>query len=340
MAEATDRPAEPEWSNGHRTLFIVLGVQFVIGAALLTWVALGRPVPGLTAADAKDNPSSIAPRATAHAFDGARAFRLLRRQVEDYGPRPAGSDQSRALADELVKKLPNGSFEAVPEQAHNVIKHADGSFTDAPNELRNIVGTLPGTGAPIVIGAHYDTEASIPGHVGANDGAAGTAAVVELARALKTMDRGVGAPPIRFVLFDGEEEPGDKTEPSEFADVALRGSKVDSANGSKPQAMILLDYIAQARGLQLPREGFSDQALWARLRAASRKVGTAKVFPDDTGLKILDDHYPYVQQGIPSIDLIDFSYPQADTLRDDVRHVSERSLDAVGETVLQFVRHW
>jgi hypothetical protein len=340
MAGRTDPPDEEAWNNGHRTLFIVLGAQFVIGAALLIWVALGRPVPGLSNAAAKNNPAITTPTPTANHFDGARAFKLLRRQVEVYGPRPAGSDASHRLADELVKKLPNGIFEAVPEPQRNVIAHSDGSYTDAPNDLRNVVGMLPGKGAPIVIGAHYDTEASIPGHVGANDGAAGTAAVVELARALRSVDRGAGAPPIRFVLFDGEEEPGDKTEASEFADVALRGSKLDSSLTPKPQAMILLDYIAQARGLQLPREGFSDKALWARLRAASRKVGTARIFPDDTGLKILDDHYPYVQQDVPAIDLIDFSYPQADSLKDDVAHVSQRSLDAVGETVFQLVRHW
>ena len=220
-----------------------------------------------------------------------------------------------------MKRLPNGTFEPVP------------------GGLRNIVGTLPGTGDPIVVGAHYDTEATIPGHVGANDGAAGTAAVVELARVLSKTRRAADAPPIRFVLFDGEEEPaGAEDEP--FQDVGLRGSKVEAERTPKPQAMILLDYIAERRGLHIPREEGSDRSLWTKLRTASKDVGTSAIFPRESSIEIIDDHYPFVLKGVPSIDLIDFDYPQRDSTSDDLRHVSERSLDAVGETVLQLLRNW
>ncbi|MBJ7470934.1 MAG: Zn-dependent exopeptidase M28 [Solirubrobacteraceae bacterium] len=317
QGNSEDEPAR----LSYRVLVIVLIAQFIIGAALLTWVAIGRPVPGMAKETKSSAPTSLAPRATVDRFDGRRAFRLLERQVKVYGPRPAGSDASRRLGDDLVKRLPNGTFEEVP------------------GGLRNIVGTLPGSGVPIVVGAHYDTEATIPGHVGANDGAAGTAAVVELARALGKTDRGPDAPPIRFVLFDGEEEPaGAEDEP--FEEVALRGSKVEAARDPKPQAMILLDYIAERRGLQFPREGHSDERLWKRLRASSRKVGTAALFPNTSTYPIIDDHIPFIRQGVPSIDLIDFDYPQRDSVRDNLDRVSERSLDAVGETVLQLLRTW
>ncbi|MEH3054771.1 MAG: M28 family metallopeptidase [Patulibacter minatonensis] len=310
---------EPQRSP-HRTLLFVLGAQFVIGAALLTWVAMGRPVPGVTPAVGQD-PPTLAPVATVDRFDGRRAWRLLERQVKVYGSRPAGSDASRRLGDDLVRRLPNGTFEEVP------------------GGLRNIVAELPGTGAPIVVGAHYDTEATIKGHVGANDGAAGTAAVVELARVLSREPRPAGAPPIRFVLFDGEEEPKG-AEHENFEDVALRGSKVEAAREPKARAMVLLDYIAERRGLRFPREGNSDKALWARLRSAARAVGTARIFPPKTGQTIVDDHVPFLRRGIPSIDLIDFDYPQRDTVRDNLAHVSERSLDATGETVLELLRTW
>ena len=59
-----------------------------------------------------------------------------------------------------------------------------------------------------MLAAHYDTK-DLPGFVGANDGAGGTAAVLEIARALRRAKRPAGAPPIRFVLFDGEESPDD-----------------------------------------------------------------------------------------------------------------------------------
>jgi glutaminyl-peptide cyclotransferase len=315
-APNTDAPPP---RSPRRTLILVLATQIVIGAALLSWVAVGRPVPGLSEQPA--DAATTAPRATVDRFDSQRAFALLRRQVEQYGSRPAGSDASRRLGDELASRLPNGVVEPVP------------------GGLRNIVGTLPGTGAPIVVGAHYDTEATVRDHVGANDGAAGTAAVVELARALQTIDRGSAAPPIRFVLFDGEEEPAGAQD-EDFEAVALRGSKVEAARLPAPRAMVLLDYIAERRGLRFPREGNSNRALWARLRAASRRVGTQRVFPAQVGPAILDDHMPFVRRGVPAIDLIDFDYPQRDTPSDDVAHVSARSLDATGETVLELLRTW
>ena len=59
-----------------------------------------------------------------------------------------------------------------------------------------------------MLAAHYDTK-DLPGFVGANDGAGGTAAVLEIARVLRRAKRPASAPPIRFVLFDGEESPDD-----------------------------------------------------------------------------------------------------------------------------------
>lgn len=314
VSDDDERPRSP-----HRALLFVLAGQLVIGAALLIWVAMGRPVPGL--ADQGRDPATLAPKPKVDRFDEQRAFALLRRQVEVYGSRPAGSDASRRLGDDLVRRLPNGHFDAVP------------------GGLRNIVGELPGTGAPIVVGAHYDTEATIKGHVGANDGAAGTAAVVELARALGRIDRGDAAPPIRFVLFDGEEEPPG-TEDEDFEAVALRGSKVEAARDPKPRAMVLLDYVAERRGLRFPREGNSDKALWVRLRAAARRVGTERIFPAKSSPPIIDDHVPFLRRGVPAIDLIDFDYPQRDTTQDDLAHVSARSLNATGETVLELLRTW
>ena len=52
---------------------------------------------------------------------------------------------------------------------------------------------------------------------------------------------------------------------------------------------------------------------------------------------ILDDHTPFLDAGIPAIDLIDFAYPWRDTLEDDLGKVSARSLDVTGETVTELV---
>ena len=101
--------------------------------------------------------------------------------------------------------------------------------------------------------------------------------------------------------------------------------------------MVLLDYIAN-KGLRLPREGSSDEALWARVRAAARSVGVGAVFPSSTETTIYDDHTPFLRVGVPAIDLIDFDFPCFHRPCDDLSAVSERSVDAVGETVYELLR--
>src|SRR2546430_3674299 len=60
----------------------------------------------------------------------------------------------------------------------------------------------------IVVGAHYD---SVVGSPGANDNASGAAAVIELARLLRDLER-VGAKRIRLAFFVNEEPPYFRTE--------------------------------------------------------------------------------------------------------------------------------
>jgi glutaminyl-peptide cyclotransferase len=236
-----------------------------------------------------------------------------------YGQRPGGSAQLRKLATHLRRRLPRGHFEAVAGHPG----------------LRNIVGSLPGKGKPILLGAHYDTETNPVGFVGANDSAAGTAALLEIARSLRKLKRGPNAPGIRFVLFDGEEEPAPT---DDFYRDALRGSKAYAKeHAGELRSMVLLDYIAN-KGMRLPREQTSDEALWRRVRAAARSVGVGQVFPDRTGVGVLDDHTPFLRRNVRAVDLIDFDYRYADTLEDTFDKLSVRSMDAVGETVVELLR--
>ena len=305
-----------------RLLIAALVVQLLVGGAFV-WLAARDFEPFW---DGGSGGGTAGAATRVDRFDGARAHRLLRAQVERYGHRPAGSASLRRLAVELRRQLPRGRFEALP------------SDLDPSGRLRNIVGSIPGTRPAIVVGAHYDVEATPKGFVGANDGAAGTAAVVELARTLRRARRPRGAPEIRFVLFDGEEEPAG-CEP--FEECGIRGSRAYARTHapSETRAMVLLDYVAE-RGARFPMEGTSDPELWARLRASARRVGALRSFPDRTGVSLIDDHTPFLQLGIPAIDVIDFDYPHRDTLRDTVDKTSARTLDAVGESVAALLLHW
>ncbi len=327
-----------------RPLVVLLGVQVLIGSALVVWGLNGFPLPDQeepAAAEGRDSVRAV----EVNRFSAGRALRFTRFQVEQIGPRPAGSRASRRLAGLLRDRLPRGRFESIPGHPG----------------LRNVVGGIPGRPPAILVGAHYDTEARPRGHVGANDGAAGTAAVLELARALQRRatspevagsgdsrvtspevagsgDRRRNTSPreIRFVLFDGEEEPAG-CEP--FIACGLRGSRAYARrHAGEIGDMVLLDYIAERRGLRFEREANSDPDLWAQLRVAARRVGTTRWFPaQDAGVTIIDDHVPFVDLGVPAIDLIDFDYPERDSLEDDMSAISARSLDVTGETVMELL---
>jgi glutaminyl-peptide cyclotransferase len=246
-------------------------------------------------------------------FDGRAAWAFLNRQVA-LGPRPAASEKSRELAELLRRSVPRGRFQAVP------------------GSLRNVVATIPGRNPKrtVVLGAHYDTK-DLPGFVGANDGASGTAVVRQLARTIRPRQL---RPTLIVVFFDGEEAPPGKD--SEFERYGLRGSKVAARAFRSAEAAVVLDFVGD-RDLAIPRDGYSNRRLWTKLRAASRRTGQARHFPAFEQGAVLDDHVPFIRAGVPAIDLIDFDFPCWHRTCDDLTAVSPRSLDAVGETIMAFL---
>ena len=223
-----------------KLLGIVLLVQVALGLTLVALVATDNlPFTGDGEADGRPAPAQVT---AVDRFDGAAAFRLLRRQVE-IGPRPAGSPESRRLARLLKRIVPRGRYQEVP------------------GGLRNVIGTVRGREPGyIVVGAHYDTK-DIPGFVGANDAASGTAVVAQLARTIRRPRH-----TIHFIFFDGEEAPRGVPD-SEFERRGLRGSKVAAPEFADARAMVLLDFVGDRR-LRLPREGNSSAGLWRRSGSA------------------------------------------------------------------------
>jgi hypothetical protein len=87
----------------------------------------------------------------------------------------------------------------------------------------------------IVVGAHYD---SVSGSPGANDNASGAAAVIELARLLRDLER-VGAKRIRLAFFVNEEPPYFRTE----AMGSLNYARALGRSGERVVAMYSLETI-------------------------------------------------------------------------------------------------
>jgi glutaminyl-peptide cyclotransferase len=267
--------------------------------------------------------SSAVPAAKVDRFDGARAWSWVKRQIA-YGQRPAGSPQLRRVAEAMRRRMPRGRYEDVPGQPG----------------VRNVIGTIPGMKPAVVIGAHYDTLTEPKGFVGANNGAAGTAIVVQLARQFSKVARIPEAPEIQFVLFDGEEPPaGLPEDQTDFYSTGLRGSRdYVRRHRAETSRMILLDYVAN-KGLRLPRERTSNLALWVQIRKAAAAVGAGRYFPPGAGAAVIDDHSPFLNAGIPAVDMIDWNY-EGHTTADTLDKLSVRSMDAVGETLTEYLRRF
>jgi glutaminyl-peptide cyclotransferase len=260
-------------------------------------------------------------------FDAERAFADLEAQVE-IGPRPSGSKASKQLVDFLVAQLEGAGAEDVQVQRPH----------------RNVVASIPGTGdGTVVVGAHHDTK-DIPGFLGANDGASGVAVVLELARTLAA-EAPLDGPGISIALFDAEEARGDRP----FSEDGTRGSRQYVGYAKKAEqgspaledmnSMILFDLVGDC-DLQIPLEAYSDPALFERFAEAAREVsGTDSAAPfEGTTDAIGDDHVPFLEAGIPAIDVIDFTYggdtspgPFWHTSEDTLDKVCPESLEAVGE---------
>lgn len=261
------------------------------------------------------------------AFDAHRAFRDLRAQVA-IGPRPAGSAGARREVRLILDRLRAAGIRDVRVQ----------------HPYRNVVARIPGSEAgTLVAGAHYDTK-DIHGFVGANDGASGVAVLLELAR---TLPQRLTGPSIDLVFFDAEESPrgesfgsgGDRGS-GQFVRYAREGGRQGSPPLADIRAMVLFDMVGDC-DLHIPLETNSAPDLYAAFSgAAEDQTGSEAPFGGEAA-GVLDDHTPFIQAGVPSVDLIDFDYgpgpaPGAwwHTRRDDLSHVCARSLGEVGAPAL------
>lgn len=266
----------------------------------------------------------------APAFDSNRAWEHLRRQV-GFGPRPAGSP---ALADTrryLIDQLKAAGIEA-REQAF------DADTPIGRIRMVNVIGTIPGARPDrIALASHFDTKLYREFRfVGANDGASSTAVLLELARVLKARRNPMT---VELLFFDGEEATrqewggNDNTYGSRYyVDVAKKEGTLKGL-----RALILLDMVG-AKNLRIPRESASTRWLTDAVWTAAGKLGHTKQFVNQAVAVGGDDHMPFLAAGIPSIDIIqDFGsyYPEWHTPGDDLSAVSARSLQIVGDVVLE-----
>lgn len=266
----------------------------------------------------------LQPTAAAPRFDGNRAFADLR-QLVGFGPRPAGSpaiEQSRTYIRSQLSALGL----TVDEQAWQ------DTTPRGPVRMVNLRVTLPGASRDrLIIAGHYDTKRFDEFRfVGANDGGSSAAFLLEMARALK----GRAHPfTIELLFLDGEEavvewEGTDRVYGSRhYVDAARRDGSLASI-----KALVLVDMIAD-QDLELRRDTNSTRWLTDIVWAAARERGLGRYFVNEE-TAIEDDHLPFIEAGVPAVDLIDLDYPAWHTPGDTLSAVNARSLQVVGDAVL------
>ena len=98
------------------------------------------------------------------------------------------------------------------------------------------------------------------------------------------------------------------------------------------KAFVLVDMIGD-RDLHIRRDLNSTPWLTNLVWTAAARLKQSDVsLPQTT--EIEDDHLPFVEAGVPSLDIIDLEYPAWHTAADTIEQVSARSLQTVGDVLL------
>ncbi len=260
------------------------------------------------------------------------------------------------LVESLVKITPRHSGSAGAEQAARFIHEAITPYVDevdidsfqdpTPNGLltfHNVIGIRRGTGPDtVILGSHFDTMSGISDYFeGANDSGSSTGLLIELARVIHLHPR---LPfNLVFAFFDGEEciqayGPLDGLHGSRHYARRLK----QSGGVQTTRALIVLDMIGDKDlTVTIPRN--TTPALAALAFEAARREGARDRFRYFGGA-ILDDHVPFLEMGVPVLNLIDFEYGTAPglndlwhTINDTMENISAESLQIVGRVTLHII---
>ncbi|MBI5020174.1 MAG: M28 family peptidase [Ignavibacteriales bacterium] len=275
-------------------------------------------------------------------FDGKKAFNFLKEQT-DFGPRVPGSVSHSKCLNYLNIQMAKFADKVNRQEFSH--KGYDGNIL----KLTNIFSSFNvKANTRILLLAHWDSrprsdqdpdirKRSLP-VLGANDGASGVAVLMEIARQLKLKQPAIGID----ILFTDGEDYGKEADTKNY----LLGAQYFANNlpaDYKPVFGILLDMVGDAQ-LELLKERYSIgyapnivDLIWN----TAHDLGITQ-FRDDVQNWVTDDHLPLNNAGIPTIDIIDFNYPDESnrywhTTQDTPDKCSAESLEAVGQVLLNVI---
>ena len=271
-------------------------------------------------------------------FNGAKALEYARQFVA-IGPRwPTSPGHTKA-----------------EEFLRNQFKHdqlEEDTFTaDTPIgavPMRNFIVRFQGNkDGVIVLATHYETNYWLRkiNFVGANDGGSTTGlllAIADLLRAETAGGKKLDGYSVWLVFDDGEESIESTWTDSD----SLYGTRHLAAKWARDgtlgriKAFILADMIGD-KDLDILRESRSADWLVSLMTQAAHKFGYDKYFFQKEGA-VEDDHLPFVNRGVPSIDVIDLDYGPNNsyhhTAQDTLDKIGARSLTIDGDVFLETIR--
>ena len=309
---------------------MILGRKYFRAAAIFSLI-VGMTL--IATAREKYSSQKAADTGPLPAFNSTRAMQYVK-EIVALGPRPIGSANHKKVEDYIHAHLKGDDV----EDDVFTITATEGKFP-----VHSIVAKFPGTrDGTIVIASHYDTNWPLKdtSYVGANDGASSSALLLEIANQLRGKKlEGYSV----WLLWDDAEESMRLPwyDPEALYGVRHIAQKwQDDGTIKKIKAFILEDMIGDA-DLDIERDQNSTPWLEDSVYQAAKQLGYqshffAREIPMD------DDHMPFVERGVPSADLIDFSYGYNNvfwhTTQDTVDKLSPKSLEIVGMVTLETVQ--
>jgi len=253
-------------------------------------------------------------------FDGSNAIYYIERQIE-FGPRIPGSASSDAMRDFIKREM---------ELSGWIVKNQNFIFDQV--NLTNVIAKSSNSPPKIIIGTHYDTRALSDNELsqslkqtpvpGANDGASGTAVLLELGRTLSREELDIW-----FVFFDAEDQGNINN-----WEWSIGAQYFVNQLNFPPEYVIIIDMIGDAN-LEIYKENNSTASLVESIWYEAEKLGYQSYFIQDYKYSIIDDHLPFINRGIPTCLIIDLDYPYWHTTKDKLDKVSGKSLEIIGNVL-------
>ncbi len=263
--------------------------------------------------------------------DASFAYDTAARLVARHTPRDAGTLRGRLAADFLLDAASAAGADVRRDEFSAETPLGERRFVNLYAEFESAASDQW-----VVFLSHYDTK---PGKKcpGANDGASTSGLFVALSDVLSSWrERTVN---VMLIWTDGEESM-QAYRPNDGFWGARRAAGMLKARGLKVRGVFCLDMLGDKDlNISLPNNG--TVALFGVVEKASKRSGVPVT---RSRMLVKDDHMPFLEEGFPAVDIIDFEFgsrPGANdywhTEKDNMDNVSVQSLLSAGRLAVEIV---